>query len=205
MMARLGFVCVAALMLGAAPAFAEHTPHPHPGNDSPGMYSEYSDSGLIKFDKYLGDTRPMPMAELLPALLDAIDQLSKYSRPNDMPAIHRVPSETVQELACGAKCGALATYRSGEGIYLDQRLKPETSLFDRSVLLHELVHYVQDLSNEHGDMRPCERWYYREIEAYAIQKQFLMIVGSPVRVGYSAARPACDEQVRPQVAKSLYE
>src|SRR5581483_11444435 len=152
MMTRLASVLVVVLALGTVAAAAGQRSHSHPGNDAPGMYSEYTDSGLVKFDKYLGDAREMPMDELLPALLDAIDQLSKYPRPKDMPQIHRVSSETVQEMACGAKCGALATYRPGEGIYLDRRLKPETSLFDRSVLLHELVHYVQDLSNERGDM-----------------------------------------------------
>ena len=65
-------------------------------------------------------------------------------------------------------------------------------MFDRSVLLHELVHYVQEMENEHGDMKPCLRWYHREQEAYAIQKTFLVVVGSPVRVAYSAHRDACE-------------
>jgi hypothetical protein len=96
-------------------------------------------------------------------------------------------------LACTSKCGALATYQPGEGIFLDERLRPETNLFDRSVLLHELVHYVQELNHERGDAKPCERWYYREVEAYAIQKTFLMLVGSPVRVGYSANKSTCGD------------
>jgi hypothetical protein len=164
------------------------------GVDSTGMYSNYLDKGHSELDQYLGDTRPLTEGELVPALLSAIDQLSKYPRPTFVPEIFRVPHERLQELACTSKCGVLATYQPGEGIFLDERLKPETNLFDRSVLLHELVHYVQELNHERGDARPCERWYYREIEAYAIQKTFLMLVGSPVRVGFHANKATCDDE-----------
>jgi hypothetical protein len=111
-----------------------------------------------------------------------------------LPEVIRVPHERIEAMVCHAKCGALAAYRPGEGIYLDERLKPETQLFDRSILLHELVHYEQDMSDEHGDMRPCQRWYHREQEAYAIQKIFLFMTGSPTRVGYSAHKSTCDDE-----------
>jgi hypothetical protein len=161
------------------------------GVDSAGMYSNYVDKGHSELDQYLGDTSPLTEAELVPSLLSAIDQLSKYPRPAFAPEIFRVPHERLEELACTSKCGVQATYQPGEGIFLDERLKPETNLFDRSVLLHELVHYVQELNHERGDARPCERWYYREVEAYAIQKSFLMLVGSPVRVGFHANKSTC--------------
>lgn len=158
-------------------------------------YSNYVDDGRTKFDTNPGDTGPLAEGQLLPALLSALDQLSRYARPVSVPEIYRVPHEELQRMVCGAPCAALATYRSGEGIYLDDKLKPETNLFDRSVLLHELVHYLQDMNNEHGDMKPCERWYHREQEAYAIQKRFLITVGSPVRVGYSAHKSTCDDDI----------
>ena len=191
-----------ALLLGLLVAFSlawpalaaeKRTKPKQNGVESPGMYSNYVDKGQSAVDQYLGDTRALTEAELLPALLSAIDQLSKYPRPTFVPEIFRVPHERLQELACTSKCGVLATYQPGEGIFLDERLKPETNLFDRSVLLHELVHYVQELNHERGDARPCERWYYREIEAYAIQKSFLMLVGSPVRVGFHANKSTCDD------------
>jgi hypothetical protein len=175
---------------------------PAPGTERAEMrvpnrdYEVTRDSGQhrARFDSALGDTRPMTDAELLPALLTALDQLSKYRRPPVLPALHRLPHAELQQRVCGKPCPALALYRPGEGIYLDDRLKPETSIFDRSVLLHELVHYVQDLNNEYADMRACSRWYYREQQAYAIQKNFLIIVGSPVRVGYSATGSTCDDE-----------
>jgi hypothetical protein len=142
-------------------------------NDPPaagaGMYSTYIDNRSRYFSDELGETDPIAMEDLLPELLN-------------------VPHERIEELNCGGdKCAALAVYRSGEGIYIDDALKPETDIFARSVLLHELVHYVQDVSNELASAEPCDRWYRREQEAYAIQKRFLIIVGSQLRVAYSTA------------------
>jgi hypothetical protein len=151
-----------------------------------GMYSTYVDIRTRFFGDELGDTYPISMDDLLPALLVAVHHLSKYPHPDQLPPVHRVPHATIEQLACGRACAALAAYRPGEGIYLDDALKPESSVFARSVLLHELVHYVQDVSNELAAVRPCERWYRREQEAYAIQKRFLALLGSQMRVGYSA-------------------
>lgn len=158
-----------------------------------GMYSKYIGHTTDVFDKYLGDIGVLTEAELLPALMSALHQLSKYPVSVAVPEIYRVSQERLQELACSGKCAVLGTYRPGEGIYLDERLSPENSLFDRSVLLHELVHYLQEMNGELSDMRPCDRWYHREQEAYAIQKNFLMLVGSAVRVGYSANQSTCDD------------
>lgn len=196
---RMSAICLwlTGALIGLAlvlPAIAAETPTAN-RSESSSMNGNYKKDSRKRIDASLGDTSPMTDAELLPALLSAIDQMSKYRRPSSLPALHRLPHAELQQLVCGGPCPALAIYRSGEGIYLDEKLKPETSLFDRSVLLHELVHYLQDLNNEHADMKPCSRWYHREQEAYAIQKRFLIIVGSPVRVGYSAQTSTCDDDV----------
>ena len=160
-------------------------------------YGKHANDGSVTSRKYLGNAgaEELSEAELMPALVAALDQISKYHRLVALPEIIRVPHERIEEIVCRKKCAALAVYRPGEGIYLDDSLKPETSLFDRSILLHELVHYVQDMSGAHGDMKPCMRWYQREQEAYAIQKVFLGMTGSPTRVGYSAHKSTCDDDV----------
>lgn len=182
-----------ALLLASAAVFA--LDEPDAVTDQPsvgtGMYSTYVDTRTRFFGDDLADTYPIPMDELLPALRNAIQYLSKYTVPEVLPPVHRVSHAMVAQLACGKACAALAAYRSNEGIYLDEALKPESNIFARSVLLHELVHYVQDVSNELADARPCERWYRREQEAYAIQKRFLVLLGSQIRVAYSAGS-ACE-------------
>ena len=192
---RLPALLAGLCIVFAVPAAAAENQAAADRSAPPGMYGTYQSDSRTRFDQSLGDTRPMTDAELLPALLSALDQLSRYPRPSNLPQLHRLPPAELQHMICGGPCGALAIYRPGEGIYLDEKLKPETSLFDRSVLLHELVHYLQDINNQHADMKPCARWYHREQEAYAIQKNFLVIVGSPVRVGYSAHQSTCDDDV----------
>ncbi len=166
------------------------------GGQTAGMYSNNVNDGGTTSRKYLGNAaaETLSEAELLPALVSALDQLSKYRRPVALPEIIRVPHARIEEMVCKAKCAALAVYRPGEGIYLDDKLRPETDLFARSILLHELVHYVQDMSGAHSDMKPCMRWYQREQEAYAVQKVFLGMSGSPTRVGYSAHQSPCDDE-----------
>jgi hypothetical protein len=186
-------LCVFCIAIISLAAFATEQPPMRVPNRDLDRGSDNHALTRPRFDRALGETQPMTEAELLSALMSAVDQLSKYRRPSTLPELHRLPHADLQQRICGGPCAALALYRPGEGIYLDDRLKPETNVFDRSVLLHELVHYVQDLNNERADMQPCSRWYYREQEAYAIQKNFLIIVGSPVRVGYSAHRSTCDD------------
>ncbi len=145
-----------------------------------GMYSTYIETRSRYFSDDLRKPHPMAMEDLLPSLMEAIDRLSKYAIPDSLPLVHRVPHEKIEELACsGEKCAALAAYRSGEGVvYIDEALEPETDVFARSVLLHELVHYVQDFSDTLVDAEPCQRWSRREQQAYAIQMRFLSLAES---------------------------
>jgi hypothetical protein len=171
--------------------------------DSLGMYGRNRDNAYVTSRKYLGNAgaEVLTEAELMPALTVALDELSKYHRQVAIPEIIRVPHERIEALVCNAKkCAALAVYRPGEGIYLDEKLKPETNLFHRSILLHELVHYAQEMEGAHDDMKPCMRWYQREQEAYAIQKIFLGMVGSATRVGYSAHGSTCEDEPHPIVS-----
>ncbi len=191
------FACLGALLVvpnvvAESKQAVEKKDPPAAGN---GMYSTYVDDRSEFFSDELGKADPIPLAQLVPELLTAIDQLSKYAIPQELPGVHRVPHEKIEQLTCGGgKCAALAAYRPGEGIYIDEALEPETDIFARSVLLHELVHYVQDVANELASAEACDRWYRREQEAYAIQKRFLMLVGSQVRVAYSAASSCAQDR-----------
>jgi hypothetical protein len=186
----LGLLVLASLCLTARAEEVSGT-----GQASTGMYSNYADDHRSRpMDRDLSSTDPISEDYLLKALVDALNQISKYPRPAELPAIKRVPHAQLEAMICNkSSCGVLASYWHGEGIYIDENLKPETSLFARSVLLHELVHYLQDTNDAWGGLRDCDRWYHRELEAYALQKQFLILIGSPTRVAYSPSGPTCDE------------
>ena len=56
----------------------------------------------------------------------------------------------------------------------------------KEFFVHSFQEALEDYKQELAEARPCERWYRREQEAYALQKVFLMLAGSQIRVAYSA-------------------
>ena len=113
------------------------------------------------------------MAKLMDSLLDAIARLSTYEKPATLPAVTRMRRAEIERTICRGPCSVKAWYLPEEGIFLDAELAPETSLIDRSILLHELVHYLQELNGEGAELDACQRWLHREREAYALQNQYL--------------------------------
>jgi hypothetical protein len=113
-------------------------------------------------------------AKLLAVLLSWTVNLSSYSHPGESPEILFKPHTFFVDIACNGnkKCDAVAWYDNNGTIFLDQRLHGNTDAFTRSVVVHELVHYLQDISGEYNEM-DCELYAKREREAYSVQKQYL--------------------------------
>jgi hypothetical protein len=66
-----------------------------------------------------------------------------------------------------------AAYIPHDGIYLAEYLDPEHQAVDRSILLHELVHYLQQGHPKFAHLLGCERERAKEQEAYEIQNAYL--------------------------------
>ena len=179
-MRSLSFVVALPIALAASVAVA---------GDKPaigGMYSTYAaTSDTIASDRAF-DTSPASLDEVVKQLTRAIDLLARYHVPKNPPHIYRVPHAELENYVCGTDCSIQAWYKPGDGIFLDQRLKPETNLFHRSILLHEMVHYFQDLSGEYASMSPCDRWFHRELDAYTVQNRYLGVIGNPTRVAFTS-------------------
>lgn len=125
-------------------------------------------------------------------LLVAIHANSSYPVPNSVPQIQSVPVEVMQQKLCGKPCAVKAFYHPEWGIYLDENLDLEGSAFDRSVLLHELVHYLQNTIGRFEKMPvSCERNYQAEIEAYKIQNLYLVSINSPKRALHMGWASSC--------------
>jgi hypothetical protein len=136
--------------------------------------------------------------ELIDALLDALPALSRYPRAMQPPQVVYLPTAELRTRACTIPCPVLAFYSGGREIFLDHSLNPLTSLFDRSILLHEMVHYLQAQQAE--EMRAleaasarerCRIWYAREHEAYSAQRAFLGLVHSRASAGRVQGRSNC--------------
>jgi|OM-RGC.v1.026057159 ribose 5-phosphate isomerase RpiB len=113
-------------------------------------------------------------AKLLAVLLSWTVNLSSYPHPGVAPEIIYKPRQFFVDTACqgNQKCKAAAWYNDKNIIYLDDRLIGHTDANTRSVVVHELVHYLQDLSGEY-EVMDCGLYAKREREAYSVQRQYL--------------------------------
>jgi hypothetical protein len=132
------------------------------------------------------------LTRLVADLFGVIQALSGQPAPAVMPEVHRVSHAVIQEKFCNGPCRVRAAYHPEWGVYIDERLDLERSTFDRSVLLHELVHHVQ-ASAGYYEGRPddCERATREEREAYAIQNRYLSSVNDWRRLPLPQAVGGC--------------
>ena len=116
---------------------------------------------------------PGTMKAIVASMLTWLGAHSDYAAGNDAPAVALVPHSFVEDLACGGPCDVLGVYPDGNMVYIDQALEPETNICARSVILHELVHYLQDRDRKYLNLGPLLRWNVREMEAYGLQRMYL--------------------------------
>jgi len=137
---------------------------------------------------------PAALTSLLAELFAAIHLLSGYAPPTVPPEIHRVPQAVIQANFCSRSCPIRAAYDATRGVFIDEKLDVANSIFDRSILLHELVHHVQAVSGRF-DMgsSDCMRRNSAEHEAYFIQNRYLMGMNNASRVSMTGWAARCDE------------
>jgi hypothetical protein len=132
------------------------------------------------------DSRPVSatedLAPLVRVLLATIETLSDYRATGTLPSVFQLPQHRIEQKVCDAPCNVRAAYLPREGIYLSANLDPVHEPLDRSALLHELVHYLQQGHAKFKRMDGCERERAKEQEAYAIQNAYLATIGNRERV-----------------------
>lgn len=113
------------------------------------------------------------MSEIVVNLLLVAQTMTGYGPPDEAPTVTMMSQGELAEIACDGPCEVYGWYPFGATVYLNDRLDPVRDIRARAILLHELVHYLQ---NEHGafsDQPPCVGWAMREREAYLIQARWL--------------------------------
>jgi hypothetical protein len=114
----------------------------------------------------------MDLTAWLGKLLVTAALLAGYSAPDHPPNLRVLPGAELSARVCNGACPARGAYIAGGGVLLSDGLDMDDPM-DRSVLVHELVHYLQDLSGRFADEPACKRWRDREAEAYAVQDKYL--------------------------------
>jgi len=110
---------------------------------------------------------------LVAGLFVTIKVLAGYPVPDTLPAVRFVAPAELSGLLCAGNCTVNGAFLPDRGVLLSEMLDPVGDPFARSVLLHELVHYQQEIHHRFEDRPACERTMLREHEAYAVQNRYL--------------------------------
>ena len=115
------------------------------------------------------------LSSLMVELFTAIRLVSGYPAPESVPEIHLVPESEMQQRVCaGRPCRVKAFYHPEWGVYVNEDMDVVNDPFDRSILLHELVHHLQKTTGKFDAMPSiCIRRNAQEMEAYEIQNRYL--------------------------------
>ena len=127
--------------------------------------------------------RSLALKKLAKTLLTEIEYLSRYWATKSLPLILLVSQDEINRVVCKQPCAVRAAYMPDRGVLLAETLDPVNVPLDRSILVHELVHYLQEINNRYSDLSPCKRWFQREHEAYAVQNQYLYKINANRHVG----------------------
>jgi hypothetical protein len=149
------------------------------GAPKAGMYStSVASSESSRMARLMVRSQIDSMPELVDSLLDTIARMSNYRKPDFTPRVSKVSRAEIERTVCNGPCPVKAWHLPEAGIFIDDSLTPETDLVHRSILLHELVHFLQDVNGEGAGLDECGRWLQREREAYWLQNQYLALIGN---------------------------
>lgn len=141
------------------------------------------------------------MDSLYAALFSWAISLSGLPVPAEPPMVVKVAHEFFVENACGGReCRVYGWYAGGREVYVDQRLDPRDGILAASVVVHEMVHYLQAAARNgglpaggaaFGEMPDCNLAIDMELEAYRVQREYIMRHGVYQPVGLSMMRVGC--------------
>lgn len=142
------------------------------------------------------------MDEILAVLMSWAVTLSGYPSPAEMPRVVAVDHRYFVDNACGGhECKVLGWYARGKTLYVDRRLDYRDSLYASSIVVHEMVHYLQHLDQERQAARTgsgdaiCPSAIAMEREAYGVQREYLLRYGEYRPVGISMHSVGCESGV----------
>ena len=110
-------------------------------------------------------------------LLNWAIHLSRYEKPAQLPKVLFVPHKFLVDSACfGVECKVLGWYNDTGIVYIDDRFRDNDSLFSNSLIVHEMIHFLQHQSGEYT--QSCLDVAAREKEAYWIQQEYHIANGT---------------------------
>ena len=120
--------------------------------------------------------------ELIVALLFWITSHTDYKNPINDPEIEFVSQVELSELACKRDCEILA-YTPNEPkykIYLSDELDPLNDICHRGILMHEIIHVLQEEQGIFSDYDLRTKKHLREMDALVNHNIYLSQFGKKI-------------------------
>jgi hypothetical protein len=120
--------------------------------------------------------------ELIVALLLWITSHTEYKNPIKYPSIEFVEQKELSELACKMDCEILA-YTPIEPkykIFLSNTLDPLNDVCHRAILMHEIIHVLQEEQGVFSDYELRTKKHMREMDALVNHNIFLSQYGKKI-------------------------
>ena len=117
--------------------------------------------------------------ELIIALLLWITSNTDYINPKQLPEVKFLEQNELSQLACKNDCEILA-YTPVEPkytVYLSKRLNPLKDVCHRGILLHEIIHVLQDDQGFYMDYDDRTKKHLREMNALVNHNIYLSQYG----------------------------
>ena len=120
--------------------------------------------------------------ELIVALLLWITSHTEYKNPIKYPSIEFIEQKELSQLACKMDCEILA-YTPLEPkykIYLSNKLDPLNDICHRGILMHEIIHVLQEEQGVFSDYELRTKKHMREMDALVNHNIFLSQYGKKI-------------------------
>ena len=133
------------------------------------------------------------LVSLMAELFMAIRLVSAYPAPAVLPEVHSLPQSEIQRRLCNSRpCSIKAFYHPDWGVFVDEALDVHNDPFDRSILLHELVHHLQKTTGKFEVVANfCSRRMSEDLEAYEIQNRYLSKANTARRALFMGSTSNC--------------
>ena len=121
--------------------------------------------------------------ELILALMLWITSNTNYIEPKQVPQVEFIEQEKLSEIACKNRSCEIMAYTQltpKYKIYLSNELKPMTDVCHRAILMHEIIHVIQEDQNIFLEYDERTKKHLREMDALVNHNIFLSRYGKKI-------------------------
>ena len=121
--------------------------------------------------------------ELILALMLWITSNTNYIEPKQVPQVEFIEQEKLSEIACKNRSCEIMAYTPltpKYKIFLSNELKPMTDVCHRAILMHEIIHVIQEDQNVFLEYDERTKKHLREMDALVNHNIFLSRYGKKI-------------------------